>query len=75
MLYRAFLQIRMMGWAGKAEQAAELADLFHNLPQEMWRDYFSVSFLRRSLLEYQSRHSCGVQTFLNLLDEVDRLKS
>jgi hypothetical protein len=48
MLYRAFLQIRMMGWAGKAEQAAELADLFHNLPQEMWRDYFSVSFLRLS---------------------------
>lgn len=65
----------MMGWAGKAEQTAELADLFHNLPQEMWRDYFSVSFLRRSLLEYQSRHSLGVQVYLDLLDEVDRLKS
>jgi hypothetical protein len=75
MLYRAFLQIRMMGAAGEAEQAAELADLFHNVPQDMWRDYFSVSFLRRCLLEYQSRYSYGVQTFLDLLNEVDTLKS
>lgn len=75
MLYRAFLQIRVLGRAEKAEQAADLADLFHNLPQGMWWDCFSINILRQSLLDYQSRYSCGVKTFLDLLDEVDRLKS
>lgn len=75
MLHRVFLQIRMMGQAGKAEQAADLADLFHNVPHEMWRNYFSASFLRRSLLEYQDRYSSGVDTYLNLLDEVEQMKS
>src|SRR5215510_8245439 len=32
MLHFALLEIRMLGWNGKASQAADLADAFHNLP-------------------------------------------
>ena len=32
----AFVQLRILGWQGKAAQAADLADAFHNLPQEMY---------------------------------------
>lgn len=33
MMYAAFVEMRMLGWEGKSEQAADLADAFHNLPK------------------------------------------
>src|SRR5262245_44897222 len=32
----AFVEIRFLGWDGKAEQAADLADAFHNISREMY---------------------------------------
>jgi hypothetical protein len=36
LMCRAFVDIRALGWSGRAEQAADLADAFHNLPKEMY---------------------------------------
>lgn len=55
--------MRVLGWSGKAEQAADLADAFHNIPVDMWRDDCSLSFFRDSFLGvYQRKHS-GTRTF------------
>jgi hypothetical protein len=35
MIHDAFCEIRQLAWAGRAEQAADLADAFHNIPKEM----------------------------------------
>jgi hypothetical protein len=35
MMYQAFIEMRLLGWAGKAAQCADLADAFHNIPYEM----------------------------------------
>jgi hypothetical protein len=57
MMYFAFLEIRALGWAGKSEQAADLADAFHNLPKEMWTKNFSLEFFRDSFLTvYQKKY-------------------
>jgi len=32
----AFIELRLLGWDGKATQAADLAGAFHNLPREMY---------------------------------------
>jgi len=34
-MYRAFLEMRLLGYAGKAAQCADLADAFHNIPYLM----------------------------------------
>jgi hypothetical protein len=57
MIYYAFLEIRLLGWAGKAEQAADLADAFHNLPKAMWKDDFNLVEFRDSFLTvYQEKY-------------------
>lgn len=55
MIYRAFLEIRILGWDGKAAQAAELADAFHNVPNMMWSENFSLDFFRIFLEGYQQQ--------------------
>lgn len=55
MIYRAFLEIRILGWNGKTEQAAALADAFHNVPNMMWSEDFSLFFFRNFLESYQQR--------------------
>src|ERR1051325_6485709 len=57
MMYYAFVEVRLLGWAGKAEQAADLADAFHNLPRGMWQDDFSLQFFRDSFVAvYQKKY-------------------
>ncbi len=57
MLQLAFCEIRLLGWDGKAEQAADLADAFHNLPVDMWlADFSLVSFRDIFLAGYMERH-------------------
>jgi len=34
MMHYAFIEMRLLGWGGKAEQVADLADAFHNLPAD-----------------------------------------
>ena len=53
----AFLEIRKLGWDGKSEQAADLADAFHNLPKDMWKKTFSLEEFRDSFLKvYQKKY-------------------
>jgi hypothetical protein len=36
LLHHSLIEMRMLGWAGKSAQAADLADAFHNLPKDMF---------------------------------------
>lgn len=47
----------MLGWCGKPAQAADLADAFHNLFEDMWREDFSLEFFRNAFLkDYQQKY-------------------
>jgi hypothetical protein len=76
MLHFALSDIRQLGYTGNAAQAADLADAFHNLPQEIWADYFSISFFREAFLVpyYRKWPTRGPYDYLALLDEVEELK-
>ena len=71
MLFNALLEIRMLGREGKAEQAADVAHVFHNLPIYLWSDKFSMSLLRRFLEEYQQTYlESGGFDYVKMLDEI-----
>ena len=54
MIATAFVEIRLLGWAGRAKQAADLADTFHNLPNEMYGyGKWDPGFIRKMLQFYQ----------------------
>ena len=55
-LFNALLEIRALCWEGKSEQAADVANAFHNLPIYLWSDQFSLSLFRRFLEEYQQKY-------------------
>src|SRR4030095_897424 len=71
MLFNALLEIRAFGSEGKAQQAADLADAFHNLPIYLWSDQFSMSLFRKFLEEYQQRYlESGGFDYIKMLDEI-----
>jgi hypothetical protein len=75
LLNHALVDIRNLAASGNGEQASDLADAFHNLPHEIWCDYFSISFFRNAFLvpylrKWPSRH---FRDYLALLDEVEKL--
>jgi hypothetical protein len=69
MLYMALLEMRSVGLAGKAQQAADLADAFHNLPTGMWLEEFSLDFFRKFLESYRQKYPEAFN-YLPPLDEV-----
>lgn len=72
MMHHAFVEVRLLGWAGKADQAANLADAFHNLPTDIWKDDFSAQFFRDSFLApYQKKYPVrsGID-YISMLDEI-----
>ena len=72
-LFNALLEIRMLGNEGKAEQAADVADAFHNLPIYLWSDKFSLNFFRNFLEEYRQKYQeVGCYNYVKMLDEVTR---
>ena len=72
MLYRALLEIRILGWQGKAQQAADLADAFHNLPFYLWRDDFRLSYFRIFLEEYRQKYAGETMCdYVRMLDQID----
>ena len=74
MLHHALVEIRWLAGAGRSQQASELADVFHNLPVEMWRDYFSLKYFREAFLEpYIQRWPKTIGNYRLMLDEVERL--
>lgn len=70
-LYCAIVEIRRLGWQGKSEQTADLADAFHNLPQGMWLASFSLrSFRDGYLLAYQEKYPERFADYVAMVDEV-----
>jgi hypothetical protein len=58
---------------GKAEQAADIVDAFHNLPIYLWSDKFSLSLFRRFLEEYQQKYQEDeCYNYVKMLDEIIR---
>ncbi len=56
MIGRAFVEIRLLGAEGRSQQAADLAEAFHNIPREMYDDrVFHWSLFRNSLQQYQEK--------------------
>jgi len=72
MMYFAFLEIRSLGGQGKAEQAADLADAFHNLPKDMWTDSFDlVEFRNLYLRPYQEKYSGqATRNYVDLVTDI-----
>ena len=58
LLHHSLGEIRLLPGAGKAAQAADLADAFHNLPKAMWSEEFSLEFFRDAFLKaYQKQYA------------------
>jgi len=74
MLFNALLEIRGLGSEGKAQQAADLADAFHNLPVYLWSGEFSLSIFRHFLEEYQQMYPERRMGFdyVKMLDEIPK---
>ncbi len=75
MIGRAFVEIRELGLAGSAQQAADLADAFHNFPTEIYDDrVFCWDRLRDALLNYQAKwrpeNKRSIFDYLGMLAEI-----
>lgn len=72
MMHYSYLELRHLGWSGKAEQAGDLADAFHNLPVRMWQDDFSLQFFRDAFLSaYQEKYPEGrSHDYVAMVDEI-----
>ncbi len=72
MMYRAFLEIRSLGSSG-TEQSSALADAFHNLPNDLWWDEFSLTFFRDAFLTaYQTKYprNGGLFDYVAMVNEI-----
>jgi hypothetical protein len=71
MLHWAILEIRLLGWDNNAEQVADLADAFHNLPIYLESEDFSFEFFRQFLLSYQQKYPEREHwDYIKMLDKV-----
>lgn len=71
----AFIEIRLLGWAGNAQRAADLADAFHEEPREMygWGRWDRRSF-RDDLKEYQRKYADdGTPPHLDFVSMLDAI--
>lgn len=76
LLLFAFLELRKLGWQGKAEQAADLADAFHNLPVEMFSDNFDWDLFRNAYLApYQEKYPRSANSFYDYISRFDEIKN
>jgi hypothetical protein len=76
MIYHALLEMRMLGWAGKSQQVADLADAFHNLPSVMWSEDFSLSLFRDVFLaSYQKKYAEEkIPNYVAMVDAIIAMK-
>ena len=73
MLYHALVEIRIFAVSERGERASDLADAFHNLPHEIWCDYFSLTYFRQAFIEPYARKWSGGRNYAAMLDEVEKL--
>ena len=69
------MEIRALGWSGKAAQAGDLAEIFHETPMEMWGwGGWDPDFLRQRLVQYQAKYHGdwyeGRRDYVKMLDEI-----
>lgn len=72
-MYHMLLEVRMLGWAGRAEQAGDLADAFHKLPACLYSDAFDWSVFRHFLQAYHAKYPAGsaaLYDYLAMLDSI-----
>ena len=76
MMRIAFIEIRGLAWNGRAKQAGDLADAFHELPTKMWKKDFSLQFFRDAFVrQYQRKHPGGrLFDYVALVDEIIAMK-
>ena len=73
MLRDAMIELRMLTGNGRSEQAFDLADAFHNLPEGMWQESFSLQFFRDCFVAaYHNKYPATEQTYnyMSMVDEV-----
>lgn len=72
MTYHASVELRSLARGGACEQAADLADAFHNLPNDLWRSSFSLEDFRdRCLKPFQSKYPRqGLWDYVDWVNEV-----
>ena len=75
MIHLAFVEMRALGWSGQAQQAADLADAFHNISKEMhgwgcftWADF--ASRLRQYQAIWRADDLAEFPDYSSMLDEV-----
>jgi len=78
MIHYAFVELRMLGWGGHSEQAADLADAFHNISKEMYGwGGFSWDIFRGMLETYQrnwrGKSKVGDRDYVGMVDEIRRV--
>ncbi len=62
MMHRVFGEIRGLGFQSKFEQAAALADAFHNLPITIYQPSFDWAMSRRYFEAYNNEYPSGLET-------------
>ena len=72
MLSMAMLEIRLFGYEGKAEQAAYLADAFHNVPIHLFGETFSFRYFRLCMYDSRQRRTEPGFDYLEMLDKLLR---
>ena len=72
LLYRALLDLRLLCWRGSAQQAADLADAFHELPALLWSESFSLSLFRKYLEGYELKYPEADFKYVKMFDNLFR---
>jgi hypothetical protein len=77
MMHHAFVEMRLLGWGGHAQQIADLADAFHNLPQEMYAaNLWRWANLRSELMRYQQRYPDSPhRVFIDYVRRLDEIRA
>jgi hypothetical protein len=71
----AYLEIRRLAETGRLEQAVDLADVFHNLLNDMWDDRFSLMDFRHDFLigYHRKYHEPTTGDYVALVDQIIQL--
>lgn len=72
LIYDALVEIRFHSWEGRAQQASDLADAFHNLPKDLWRDDFNLEFYRDAyLVPYDEQYPTQrIKSYAAVVDKI-----
>jgi hypothetical protein len=72
MLFMALCELKNLSCEKRTQQATDLADVFHNLPNGMWHDSFSLTYFRESLENYRHKYPGNLSIdYLTMLDEIN----